>query len=98
MGGGKGSGNSSINELCHYITDYITINISAHIFAIDGWGLLLVMAQCVWRQEADKVCREHSSQGKGLEKRGESLDVLRIITPATVCNYSGFIQSNLNAS
>ena len=44
---------------------------------------------------------EHSSQGEGLEKRGESLDletVLRIITPATACNYSGFIQSNLNAS
>ena len=49
----------------------------------------------------NKLVEEHSSQGEGLEKRGESLDleaVLRIITPATACNYSGFIQSNLNAS
>ena len=42
-----------------------------------------------------------SIAAKELEKKGESLDleaVLRIITPATACNYSGFIQSNLNAS
>ena len=48
----------------------------------------------------EQVCRK-AYQGEGLEKRGESLDleaVLRIITPATAFNYSGFIQSNLNAS
>ena len=39
--GGGGSGNSSINELCHYIMDYITTKVFAHVFAIDGWGLLL---------------------------------------------------------
>ena len=44
----------------------------------------------------NKLVEEHSSQGEGLEKRGASLDleaVLRMITPVTACNYSGFILS-----
>ena len=60
------------------------------------------MAQCVWRQETDKRLKnkfvEEHSQGEGLEKRGESLDLEAVLTPATAFNYSGFIQSNLNAS
>ena len=40
MGGGKGSSIicARINELCHYITDYIITNIFVHVSAIDRWG------------------------------------------------------------
>ena len=65
-------------------------------------GLTASLAQCLETGGCEnKLVEEHSSQGKGLEKRGESLDleaVLRIITPATACNYSGFIESNLSVS